>query len=104
MKKPRRRKNESPLPRRGEGQGDRKSTRLNSSHGYISDAGFCFKKKKKAAWSSVVSERTVGRDLPSCPFWIVGEEPPALVRMVATFLCPVRFRARHAVFGLASVR
>src|SRR2546422_7948441 len=26
---------------------DRKSTRLNSSHGYISYAGFCFKKKKK---------------------------------------------------------
>src|SRR2546422_10762721 len=25
---------------------DRKSTRLNSSHGYISYAGFCFKKKK----------------------------------------------------------
>src|SRR2546422_2419153 len=27
---------------------DRKSTRLNSSHGYISYAGFCFKKKKEA--------------------------------------------------------
>src|SRR2546422_8084165 len=27
--------------------GDRKSTRLNSSHGYISDAVFCLKKKKK---------------------------------------------------------
>src|SRR2546422_2657353 len=29
--------------------GDRKSTRLNSSHGYISYAVFCLKKKKKAA-------------------------------------------------------
>src|SRR2546422_2804630 len=28
---------------------DRKSTRLNSSHGYISYAVFCLKKKKKAA-------------------------------------------------------
>src|SRR2546422_8144859 len=28
------------------GQGDRKSTRLNSSHGYISYAVFCLKKKK----------------------------------------------------------
>src|SRR5256884_7462083 len=28
-------------------QGDRESTRLNSSHRYISYAGFCFKKKKK---------------------------------------------------------
>src|SRR3989449_6383585 len=36
----------------GEGEGiavgqDRKSTRLNSSHGYISYAVFCLKKKKK---------------------------------------------------------
>src|SRR2546422_4675623 len=36
----------------GDGQGvsgarDRKSTRLNSSHGYISYAVFCLKKKKK---------------------------------------------------------
>src|SRR2546422_7221449 len=31
----------SPIPR------DRKSTRLNSSHGYISYAVFCLKKKKK---------------------------------------------------------
>src|SRR5687768_17884180 len=30
----------------GVGLGDRKSTRLNSSHGYISYAVFCLKKKK----------------------------------------------------------
>src|SRR2546422_2559663 len=30
-----------------DGDGDRKSTRLNSSHGYISYAVFCLKKKKK---------------------------------------------------------
>src|SRR2546422_3715451 len=30
----------------GEGDRDRKSTRLNSSHGYISYAVFCLKKKK----------------------------------------------------------
>src|SRR2546422_1697841 len=35
-----------PLHRRI-GQIDRKSTRLNSSHGYISYAVFCLKKKKK---------------------------------------------------------
>src|SRR2546429_7008189 len=28
---------------------DRKSTRLNSSHGYISDAGFCLKKNHATA-------------------------------------------------------
>src|SRR2546422_3637993 len=32
----------------GTGDRDRKSTRLNSSHGYISYAVFCLKKKKKA--------------------------------------------------------
>src|SRR2546422_3693554 len=31
----------------GSQEGDRKSTRLNSSHGYISYAVFCLKKKKK---------------------------------------------------------
>src|SRR2546422_995212 len=31
----------------GSEHGDRKSTRLNSSHGYISYAVFCLKKKKK---------------------------------------------------------
>src|SRR3712207_7634418 len=31
----------------GRGQGDRKSTRLNSSHANISYAVFCLKKKKK---------------------------------------------------------
>src|SRR5205809_3935886 len=31
---------------RAAGTGDRKSTRLNSSHGYISYAVFCLKKKK----------------------------------------------------------
>src|SRR2546429_3779896 len=36
-----------PEPVAGEGEGDRKSTRLNSSHGYISYAVFCLKKKKK---------------------------------------------------------
>src|SRR2546422_386401 len=30
-----------------QGEGDRKSTRLNSSHGYISYAVFCLKKKNK---------------------------------------------------------
>src|SRR5687768_17766658 len=29
---------------------DRKSTRLNSSHGYISYAVFCLKKKRENAW------------------------------------------------------
>src|SRR2546422_3779951 len=36
----------APVDRGGPGR-DRKSTRLNSSHGYISYAVFCLKKKKK---------------------------------------------------------
>src|SRR2546422_4222381 len=35
------------LSYRGDPSRDRKSTRLNSSHGYISYAVFCLKKKKK---------------------------------------------------------
>src|SRR5256884_5233752 len=36
---------------------DRKSTRLNSSHGYISYAVFCLKKKKKDVVHPVVRRR-----------------------------------------------
>src|SRR2546422_4715774 len=38
--------------------GDRKSTRLNSSHGYISYAVFCLKKKKKISrniWMKILN-------------------------------------------------
>src|SRR2546422_1673947 len=40
--------------------GDRKSTRLNSSHGYISYAVFCLKKKKKHQASAL--NRNAKRD------------------------------------------
>src|SRR2546422_6269399 len=39
--------------------GDRKSTRLNSSHGYISYAVFCLKKKKRKNIMTIVRQ-TVG--------------------------------------------
>src|ERR1041385_4624181 len=42
-------------------KGDRKSTRLNSSHGYISYAVFCLKKKKKQKTRYVCSN-----GLPAC--------------------------------------
>src|SRR2546429_4279457 len=38
---------------------DRKSTRLNSSHGYISYAVFCLKKKKEAEAAMDAIERTI---------------------------------------------
>src|SRR2546422_2179871 len=43
--------------------GDRKSTRLNSSHGYISYAVFCLKKKKKNTTHTTV--RIKNKDLRS---------------------------------------
>src|SRR2546429_1405441 len=38
---------------------DRKSTRLNSSHGYISYAVFCLKKKKYSAYEEIVEAEFV---------------------------------------------
>src|SRR2546429_7076531 len=40
-------------------QGDRKSTRLNSSHGYISYAVFCLKKKTTTHGSTSHAEKSV---------------------------------------------
>src|SRR2546422_4799438 len=60
---PRRRQSGDPLlpgprPRRRQAlRRDRKSTRLNSSHGYISYAVFCLKKKKKKNKNTVKRER-----------------------------------------------
>src|SRR2546429_6689795 len=45
-------------------QGDRKSTRLNSSHGYISYAVFCLKKKKRL--SSTASHVATTTPVLSC--------------------------------------
>src|SRR2546429_4000584 len=44
---------------RDHGAGDRKSTRLNSSHGYISYAVFCLKKKITATSSTTLSMTTM---------------------------------------------
>src|SRR5205809_5841531 len=40
-------------------QTDRKSTRLNSSHGYISYAVFCLKKKKKKTQNTIQDYNTI---------------------------------------------
>src|SRR2546422_3246772 len=45
---------------------DRKSTRLNSSHGYISYAVFCLKKKNNPVWHSFCT-RPESRCLASLP-------------------------------------
>src|SRR5687768_18161878 len=41
---------------------DRKSTRLNSSHGYISYAVFCLKKKKQQYYRSATAPERIPRD------------------------------------------
>src|SRR2546429_3820999 len=58
-------------------QTDRKSTRLNSSHGYISYAVFCLKKKKKNNRSSPTSYRDSLRrcELPTISSLLV--RPPS---------------------------
>src|SRR2546429_7276000 len=47
----------SGLRARSSGVRDRKSTRLNSSHGYISYAVFCLKKKKRIQRDTIRSRR-----------------------------------------------
>src|SRR2546422_7231155 len=46
---------------------DRKSTRLNSSHGYISYAVFCLKKKKKIEIRKVQTQQDVPLSCKSTP-------------------------------------
>src|SRR5204863_4772547 len=47
------------------GNGDRKSTRLNSSHVEISYAVFCLKKKKQKTTTSRCDSRQLSRTVPS---------------------------------------
>src|SRR2546422_3515510 len=46
-------------------ESDRKSTRLNSSHGYISYAVFCLKKKKKEITKLTVTKEN-SKDIEEC--------------------------------------
>src|SRR2546429_1043849 len=54
------------------GQQDRKSTRLNSSHGYISYAVFCLKKKKSASRQRLRPRRSCLRISRMCASCILG--------------------------------
>src|SRR5256884_4589218 len=58
----------SELPQMGVRNLDRKSTRLNSSHGYISYAVFCLKKKKNSPYESfLTSTLPAARLHPAAP-------------------------------------
>src|SRR2546422_1868043 len=50
------------------GRLDRKSTRLNSSHGYISYAVFCLKKKKKNNYPSSKGRRKIDGTTPQADY------------------------------------
>src|SRR5205085_8163271 len=65
--------------------GDRKSTRLNSSHSQISYAAFCLKKKKRRLHPSAPSD-------PALPGPPCGLRPPGLLRRLRprSLLWPVR--------------
>src|SRR3989449_6321077 len=65
---------------------DRKSTRLNSSHGYISDAVFCLKKKKQPCARSRIAFSPRGSGTP---------------RMVRTLRDPTNPGARRVASPLA---
>src|SRR2546429_7271061 len=51
---------------------DRKSTRLNSSHGYISYAVFCLKKKKKNENSLQRETKRYSQRATHCDLWCHG--------------------------------
>src|ERR1041385_9421582 len=56
--------NVSACPWRRRNVGDRKSTRLKSSHGYNSYAVFCLKKKKKTETRATTTPQPTRRHLP----------------------------------------
>src|SRR2546429_1094445 len=55
---------------------DRKSTRLNSSHGYISYAVFCLKKKKKINTVRAGKRELLVRTTVVRPRWSARRRPP----------------------------
>src|SRR2546429_4863173 len=57
---------------------DRKSTRLNSSHGYISYAVFCLKKKKKRNITYAAPQPTKPNYSSGTSSWMVTTDSPPI--------------------------
>src|SRR2546422_4953276 len=55
---------------------DRKSTRLNSSHGYISYAVFCLKKKKWTKYKYMIPLTKKNTNIPPISLDIANANPP----------------------------
>src|SRR5256884_4364257 len=77
---------------------DRKSTRLNSSHGYISYAVFCLKKKNKTAYLPL----THGAASVTARFSLAAFIPATCDTAFKAFLvtCIGRHNVSHIVFTL----
>src|SRR2546429_1752216 len=78
---------------------DRNSTRLNSSHGYISYAVFCLKKKKKDAFSADPNRDALGSIIaPTARRKHLGREPKArIIFALDRNLCVVVLRVGEAL-------
>src|SRR2546422_8362756 len=72
--------------------GDRKSTRLNSSHGYISYAVFCLKKKNQNGYPHDVRSHRRGVRSPSTSY---QARSPVVQRCLASRLEGPRSESRH---------
>src|SRR5450432_476752 len=75
------------------GDGDRKSTRLNSSHDQISYAVFCLKKKKNVGGSGRLRE-----DCFLTPFGLDGLRRPRLALLYIFFFLMIRRPPRSTLF------
>src|SRR2546429_6122084 len=80
---------------------DRKSTRLNSSHGYKSYAGFCLKKNQGVTTTSTQSEITFEVHLPLVVWFRLDEEEPGFL-FRASFIDQKILPVRHTSGGTAA--
>src|SRR2546429_5149778 len=86
------------------GKRDRKSTRLNSSHGYISYAVFCLKKKKNTcpnAYSLAISALYT-QDALSRSWWLCHVDSQGEKRKV-TSQCAVRIYVATTVHEMSAM-
>src|SRR3989449_2494624 len=80
---------------------DRKSTRLNSSHGYISYAVFCLKKKKKNQENRAYTRRTLGQTWEQSHTSGVSTPPRMAGSCIIAhvYASAVHLRCDHAALG-----
>src|SRR5205809_5230313 len=86
------------------GAGDRKSTRLNSSHGYISYAVFCLKKKNEKDTTTPASSLLPSTSsLTPLPLSVPPAPPFSLTSRPSPPLPSLRYLPSHPPFRPASL-